>query len=705
MSAHDCFYVSPDGRDDASGRHPVDIGSGAPFATLTAARDAVRKLIASGPDRPVTVMLLDGVYRLDKPLALAPEDSGTPECPVTWTAFPGDRPVLSGGRVLNDWQMHLGPIRKCVLPPELRALKIRQLFHDGQRQIRARWPKRNHADPLYGGWAFIEQTLPEEEDNPHTLVYEPADEPKIWSKPEQAEVNVFIWYCWINHLLPVVAVDREARSIRIDHERILYDMTLTKGNRFIVENVLEELSEPGEWCLDTDDGTVYFWPPEPDGQTVVPVADRLIELVGRPREPLHDVCIRGLTFTHTRSPFPDQLNEDCFHSPCLRGEAIRLENARDCIIERNVFRTIGGDGVRLHGSNTRNRMWRNEISDCGGSGISLASDGKYNSNDWTDTDEMRRASRRYPRSVQNEIAHNDVRQCGALKKNGGAVQVFGLSCTDNVIAHNHLHDLPDKAVVIQDGFGRIIVEYNDIHDVAAEISDTGAIMTNRWYPFEDNRNLRDGNIIRFNRIRNVIGCGAYGKPLAELSSTRAGGRIWTPYYNWGIYLDNSGMKVTIFGNLVIGAVRGGVSFPVGDPQDNTIENNILVDCLLHQADFHIGGDCGARNRFVRNVLYHSDPEAAMVCISANTVPVFAEFDLNVYGTPGEARLAWVAGERSEADCREVWRDTGFDMNSVIADPLFVDAEHGDYRLRPDSPAFDLGFQPLDFDCVGPQEVH
>ena len=40
---------------------------------------------------------------------------------------------------------------------------------------------------------------------------------------------------------------------------------------------------------------------------------------------------------------------------------------------------------------------------------------------------------------------------------------------------------------------------------------------------------------------------------------------------------------------------------------------------------------------------------------------------------------------------------------MFADPLFVDPEHDDYRLKEDSPALKLGFQPLPIDEMGPYE--
>ena len=37
------------------------------------------------------------------------------------------------------------------------------------------------------------------------------------------------------------------------------------------------------------------------------------------------------------------------------------------------------------------------------------------------------------------------------------------------------------------------------------------------------------------------------------------------------------------------------------------------------------------------------------------------------------------------------------------DPKFVDVSQGDYRLRPDSPALKIGFQPIGFHEFGLRE--
>jgi hypothetical protein len=41
-----------------------------------------------------------------------------------------------------------------------------------------------------------------------------------------------------------------------------------------------------------------------------------------------------------------------------------------------------------------------------------------------------------------------------------------------------------------------------------------------------------------------------------------------------------------------------------------------------------------------------------------------------------------------------------DRDSVVADPLFVNPSEDDYRLRPESPAWALGFEPIPVERIG-----
>src|SRR3990172_2399820 len=99
-SSKDCaFYVSLLGKDSWSGRlpEPNAEGSDGPFANLLRARDAVRTLKAKAQlDRPVAIWVRGGKYYLEDTFWLDCEDSGTCECPVTYAAYPGEKPILSG---------------------------------------------------------------------------------------------------------------------------------------------------------------------------------------------------------------------------------------------------------------------------------------------------------------------------------------------------------------------------------------------------------------------------------------------------------------------------------------------------------------------------------------------------------------------------------------------------------------------------------
>jgi hypothetical protein len=50
---------------------------------------------------------------------------------------------------------------------------------------------------------------------------------------------------------------------------------------------------------------------------------------------------------------------------------------------------------------------------------------------------------------------------------------------------------------------------------------------------------------------------------------------------------------------------------------------------------------------------------------------------------------------------DAWKALGLDKHSVIADPKFVNAAKDDYRLKPNSPAFKLGFKQIPVEKIGP----
>ena len=84
----------------------------------------------------------------------------------------------------------------------------------------------------------------------------------------------------------------------------------THDNRFYVLNGLEDLAAPGDWCFDSEESLLYFWPPDGDPnqtEVVIPFLDLLIDLRGASW-----VTLSGLTFTET-------LDGDNFHHEGVEG--------------------------------------------------------------------------------------------------------------------------------------------------------------------------------------------------------------------------------------------------------------------------------------------------------------------------------------------------------------------------------------------------
>ncbi len=75
----------------------------------------------------------------------------------------------------------------------------------------------------------------------------------------------------------------------------------------------------------------------------------------------------------------------------------------------------------------------------------------------------------------------------------------------------------------------------------------------------------------------------------------------------------------------------------------------------------------------------------------------AKADNNLFWKHGGRLL--VQMEPNEVDYYD-WVKKGYDANSVIADPMFYDIENKDFRLKPESPAFDLGFKQIETENIG-----
>jgi len=156
------FYVAVNGNDNWSGKLPAPNAqrTDGPFRTLQRARDAIRHL-KQNPNADLTVMIRGGTHFMPEPLVLTPDDSGTKQRPVRYVAYPGEKPVLSGGRPITGWKP-AGKDLFAVTLSDVKARKwyFRQLRVGDRMQHQARHPNYDPTDPIKGGWLLVDKPQP-----------------------------------------------------------------------------------------------------------------------------------------------------------------------------------------------------------------------------------------------------------------------------------------------------------------------------------------------------------------------------------------------------------------------------------------------------------------------------------------------------------------------------------------------------------------
>ena len=89
-------------------------------------------------------------------------------------------------------------------------------------------------------------------------------------------------------------------------------------------------------------------------------------------------------------------------------------------------------------------------------------------------------------------------------------------------------------------------------------------------------------------------------------------------------------------------------------------------------------------------------------VYANDAPLFGKnwtgdrftIDYNLYWDASGKEVAFPGGSLKD------WQGRGHDPHSLVADPLFKDPNNNDFRLKPGSPAEQIGFTPFDYTKAG-----
>jgi len=621
-----------------------------PLASVAGALRAAR-LVRQSPVKVsdgITILLRSGVYELAEPLVLTSEDSGASATQMfAIAAYPGEKPVISGGRHITGWRKAEG--RAGLWQAEVPAVRdgkwyFRSLFINGERKQRARTPSEG----------FYRIQGDSSQDKPMHLNFRPGDIKPQWA--EKGDVEVVGLFAWSDVRMQIRAVDE------VNHIATLSGNPRTSNRennaRYFIENAPDGLDSPGEWYLDRKTGVVaYYAKPGEDLSTAEVLAPQLTNLVVlqgdfATEHPVKHVVLRGLTFSYTDWTLGEEGYADSQAAVATRGE-IRAEGAVDFRVEDCTLAHLAGYGVELGRGCQSNRISGNEMFDLGAGGVRIGEPAK------------RPAS--FEQNFGHVITDNDLHHLGVIYP--PAVGVFILQSGRNRVAHNHIHHLYYTAVSVGWNWGyqetpcrENIIEFNHLHDIGQfMLSDMGAIYT---------LGIQKGTIVRNNLIHDI-------------NSFTYGG--------WGLYPDEGSSEIIWENNIVYRTKSAGFHQHYG--RENIVRNNIFSFGKEHQlmrtrAEPHVSFI------FSNNIVYFDSGDL----LGSDWSNEHYSMDRNLYF---DTRSAADAGSMKFAGVTlEQWRQRGHDLNSIIADPLFVAPQGGDFRLKKNSPAFGLGFKPIDMGSVG-----
>jgi len=643
------FHVSPRGKDTNPG------SSGAPFATLTAARDASRKVAGK---ETVTVNVEDGMYYLPETLVFLPEDSGTKQNPVRWRAVNEGKAILSGGRKLQlDWKPWRDGIFTATTPI---GMAIDQLFIDGRRQHMARYPDFNPELKTAAYQGFAEDAISNER-------------AARWANPTGGYIHAMHKQRWGGYHYRITGKKPDGSLAYEGGWQNNRQMGMHKKFR-MVENIFEELDAPGEWFHNATTNTLYFKPESgmdlSKSRVEVVELAHLIEFRGTLDKPVRFIGFQGLTFRHTARTFM-QTREPLLRSDwaIYRGGAVTLTGTEDVQILDCEFDQPGGNAVFVNHYNRRALIKGCHIHDAGASGVCFVGDPAAVRDplfEYGQGQDLKKIDRTPGPKTENYPADSAVEDCliqgiGRVERQPAGVQI---SMSRRIaVRDTTIHDCARAGINVSEGtWGGHLIERCDVFDTVLETHDHGSF--NSWgrdrYWNRSHRNVSEPEVKLDPKLPF----------LDAMETTVIRDSRWRCDHGWDIDLDDGSSNYEIYNNLML---AGGLKFREG--YGRKAYNNVLINNGFHP---HVWFD-DSGDSFINNIVMaahkHTGQPAGWGKASDKNLFVF------------------------EADLQKS-RSVGGDVQSIAGDPSFIDPASGDFRVKDSSAAIQVGFKNFPMDQFG-----
>jgi hypothetical protein len=304
------IWVSPKGTDTNTGTREQPLATVA--MAIRKARE-LRRLNDTSIKGGIYIKVATGVYRLNEPLFIRPEDSGTADSPTIIEGEGIGKTILSGGIKVSGW--HKVNTAIPGLPAEAKGkawvvdgpvigdepLQFRQLWVNNRRAVRARDIEAPVMNRILS-WDHKTQTC---------MIPWPASADTSHLKG----MEMFIHQWWAIAILRVQAVKVMGDSARLSfyqpESRIQSEhpwpapwiSKKTGNSAFYLSNAISFLNKPGEWFHDRSSNKIYYIPRKgEDLQTatvIIPQLETLVKMQGTPDNPVNYISFKNISFEHS----------------------------------------------------------------------------------------------------------------------------------------------------------------------------------------------------------------------------------------------------------------------------------------------------------------------------------------------------------------------------------------------------------------------
>ncbi|MGJ8632714.1 MAG: PDZ domain-containing protein [Luteolibacter sp.] len=646
------LFVSPAGDDASAGT------SDAPLGSLAAAKSAVARFAGQ---EEVTVHVADGIYYLPETLVFTPEDSGSEGKPVVYRAVNEGGAVLSGGSLLDlTWEPYQDGVFMAKTPE---GLVIDQLFIDGRNQRMARYPNYDPAKKAEPYQGFAADAFSDKR-------------AENWADPAGGYIHAMHVKRWGGYHYKITGKDAKGKVTYEGGWQNNRKMGMHKDYR-MVENIFEELDAEGEWFHNAKTNTLYYKPAEGadlnDAKVEVVRLRHLVEFQGSEATPVKHISFQGFVVRHATRTFMD-VKEPLLRSDwaIYRGGAFLLTGTEDIQILDTEFDQVGGNAIFVNNYNRNILVKGCHIHDAGASGVCFVGDPDAVRDplfEYAEKNDLTKIDRTVGPKTNNYPAESTVEDClihgiGRLERQPAGVQISmaqGITVRDTSI-----YDTARSGINISEGtWGGHLIERVDVFDTVLETHDHGSF--NSWgrdrfwrsdvKPTQEAVD-KDPKLPFFDAMKTTV-----------IRDSR-----WRCDHGWDVDLDDGSTNYDIYNNVML---NNGLKLREGFRRHAW--NNITVNNGLHP---HVWYD-GSKDQIYSNIFMSPHKPARMSRPYTDGTRV----DENLFAA-------------DEAAVMRISKKLGWDENSVFGDPMFVDPENGDFRVKDGSPALEIGFKNFPMDQFG-----